>query len=1200
MNNLKSILIAALTAGAVISASAAVNGVDSSAPMISQDFNSMWDSATETPLLTLPEGWRIDRNLQAPRNVGKWSDASLEVMYSGGESLASNAKNGTWNFGDSSNNSDRAIGGLTTTVANGTRGVSLITEITNNDSKRIDRLDLTYDIEKYRYGANAAGFAVQVYTSADGERWTKASDANYTLFEVDSETIGAPVVPISTTAVVNAPVEVNIEPGATLYIAWNISVASGTTPDKAPGLSLDNIVIKANFTDSSYVPVEPEHPDFVASGIYLRGEINGWAASDEWEFSNEEPGFYVIYDKELSGSFKVADANWSSSCNYGSNGGNILVDTPYQLSAGTDANISCGSYTFQCKRIILTIADGIATLMLESDDNEDGLTTLYMVGDFNDWNFMSTAGALKLDNSDNLFKGRVSMKAGENGLSNWRLYQRLGMGGAWGLTANATESILSGNLIKGETGNSAVTPATYDVTFSLSDGAFNFTEVEARPTSMALNPAEVILTPKNPEQVKVLSLNNSLIHYNDQDFVFNDIAKAMGANASWTKHTNLGKPLSYHWSEGDGLAEDGTPGAKMMVRSDAWSHIILQEQSSLPRTNPETFRANVKQWVEYIRQYCPNPNAVIILPVNWGYSSDWSNFSDYNSQFLKIYSDVAAEVGAVVCPVASAYTNVYTQEGTTGASTWFSDDRHPTPKATYLAACMEYSTILGVDPMEITFNHPQITAAESESMRKYASEACKGYSNAIDHLNGKVKFNATLLDDFGMEHTGEPVEYSVNGGGTVTPEGQFISDGSLGNFILTAKSAGFEKTAKINVVAHETEVEVFPAIIINKDNLTVSENFNSLGQVAGGEMPEGWRIDRQTIAPRTVGTYATASSSPDNIGGTSLPSNAKNGTWNFGATGSDDRAPGGITTGVDNGSRAINVYAHLLNDGKKNIENINLSYDIKKFRKGNNAAGFAVQLYYSYDGRNWTSAGNDFYTYFAPDSATEGYAEVPGETVNVSAVLPFNIGAGLDLYLAWDISVASGSAAQGAMALAIDNVEIAGNLPEVPQTRHHIYVENKTSWDALGLYAWGDSEIFGAWPGQAPIDELNQDGTTYQVFGLDTDGGNYNLIFNNWNNNKQLPDFPITGNRDYWFTIDDNGVKEMTSVNVVTTIEENNSEIFLTNGEIISNNDALIRIISLDGALYQCIVGGRGEVKMLPAGVYVATNGEKNLKFIVK
>lgn len=107
-----------------------------------------------------------------------------------------------------------------------------------------------------------------------------------------------------------------------------------------------------------------------------------------------------------------------------------------------------------------------------------------------------------------------------------------------------------------------------------------------------------------------------------------------------------------------------------------------------------------------------------------------------------------------------------------------------------------------------------------------------------------------------------------------------------------------------------------------------------MGTAADATLPEGWRIDRQTSAPRTVGSYAASQNQTMYAGGASLPSNAKNGLWNFGQDDSSDRAVGGISTGVADGTRCVNVYAHFLNTGIKNIENLQISYDVEKYRKG--------------------------------------------------------------------------------------------------------------------------------------------------------------------------------------------------------------------------------------------------------------------------
>ena len=136
MQNLNSFLsglalIAGLSATPCIQAQ---QSLSAQSPTVTQDFDAM---ATG---LSLPEGWKIDRNLKAPRTVGSFSDASTSVMYEGGISLASNAKNGTWNFGSSTDPSDRAIGGLTTTVDNGTRCINLMTSLRNDADVDVERL----------------------------------------------------------------------------------------------------------------------------------------------------------------------------------------------------------------------------------------------------------------------------------------------------------------------------------------------------------------------------------------------------------------------------------------------------------------------------------------------------------------------------------------------------------------------------------------------------------------------------------------------------------------------------------------------------------------------------------------------------------------------------------------------------------------------------------------------------------------------------------------------------------------------------------------------------------------------------------------------------------------------------------------------------------------------------------------------------
>lgn len=1099
---------------------------------VKENFDSMWDTAAQTATLNMPKGWRIDRQMNAPRMIGAYSTAATEVMYTGGVSLASNAKNGTWNFGSSSTPSDRAVGGLSTTVDGGTRCVSVMTQLSNGGTLPVNQLTVSYDIEKYRKGDNAAGFTVQMYYSYDGTTWKKAGDDFKTEFAKDTETIGAEVVPVSITAVIDKKLNTAVPVGGSVYLAWNISVSSGTSPNKAMGLAIDNVCLTASFGEpqADPDPVDPNRPSFVQSGIFLRGEVNGWGAITEWEFSDEGDGSYALYDKELSGAFKVADANWSSTCNYGSNGTAVMMDIPYTLVLGTNDNISCGGNTYNCKRIVLTIKNGTATVLLESDNDDANITSVYVIGDNNGWNYMDKSGELKLDETDQLFKGQVSLAASADGMSHWRIYQGLGMSGPWGAQGGVatTGNVTSGKLEKGSTASISTEAGTYDFTFSLATGDFRLSRQTTVVKSVTLMPADVTLVPQLPEEVKVLSLNNSLIHYNDQALMFNDIAAAMGKNAHWTKHTLLGKPLSTHWEEGDGLAADGNPSAKMLIRTEAWSHIILQEQSGLPRTDIESFRRNIKQWISYIREYCPNPNAIVIVPMNWAYSGDWTNFTDFNRKFYANYIDVARETGVTICPVGVAYQLVYDDKGADGIAPWFQDDRHPTDMSTYMAACMEYGLIFGVDPASITCHPASVSDDGAAEMRHYASKALAGFANIVDHTAATVRYKAVALDQFGMETDApDDLVYTVTGGGSLDEGRVFTSNGEEGTYTIAAQNSHFSTSATVKLAHAETEVKVFPAISMNEESLSAEETFNAVGTSAEAILPSGWRIDRQTSAPRIVGSYDAAQDNTMYAGGVSLPSNAKNGLWNFGQDDDNDRAIGGITTGVANGTRCVNVYAHLMNTGRKNIENLHISYDVEKYRKGSNPAGFTVQMYYSVDGRKWASAGDGFCTRFEQDAATEGYATVPGEVIHVDEDLNAVMQPGVDFYLAWNITVTSGDAANNAMALAIDNFKLTGELPVIPTARHYIYAIDETGYDALGLYAWGDSELFGAWPGESSVDEKTIEGNVYKVFLLDAEGGTYNLIFNNWNNGLQLPDYTVTADRDYYLRLTSTQVTEV-------------------------------------------------------------------------
>ncbi|MDB5269331.1 MAG: C-terminal target protein [Hymenobacter sp.] len=203
---------------------------------------------------------------------------------------------------------------------------------------------------------------------------------------------------------------------------------------------------------------------------------------------------------------------------------------------------------------------------------------------------------------------------------------------------------------------------------------------------------------------------------------------------------------------------------------------------------------------------------------------------------------------------------------------------------------------------------------------------------------------------------------------------------------------------------------------------TVTESFDNAVANAKLSSNSVWKIDAISAA-RVLGTYAGASTTPNNTGGANISSSATSGTYTFTSTTlTSDRAVGGLSASSSN--RSVNVYTQLKNTGTTDIASFSISYNIEKYRAGNNANGYTIQLYYSADGSTWTPAPAGFTTSFVADGTTVGYAATPATTTAVSATLTQTVAAGSNFYLAWNYSPTSGTSGSNAQALGIDDVSI--------------------------------------------------------------------------------------------------------------------------------------------------------------------------------
>lgn len=247
--------------------------------------------------------------------------------------------------------------------------------------------------------------------------------------------------------------------------------------------------------------------------------------------------------------------------------------------------------------------------------------------------------------------------------------------------------------------------------------------VLARPLTY---PAYIVKPRFVPAVVDVLSINNSLIYVNKQDSLFNNICAERGKDGKWTKHTLLGRSLKQHWDEGDSINSKGEFTAKYKVRTHPWTHIVLQEQSRLPRINFEWFSIAVHLWVDYIRRNCPNHDVQILLQMNWAYNWDWEKYGEQNEVLYRNCLALAQECNITLVPIGLGFQDHFERGGKELANKLHNDECHPSWRGTYMSACMEYAVIFGDKACNIGFDSS-----------KLSPEDCRDVRETVDRVLGK-------------------------------------------------------------------------------------------------------------------------------------------------------------------------------------------------------------------------------------------------------------------------------------------------------------------------------------------------------------------------------------------------------------------------------------------------------------------------------
>lgn len=220
---------------------------------------------------------------------------------------------------------------------------------------------------------------------------------------------------------------------------------------------------------------------------------------------------------------------------------------------------------------------------------------------------------------------------------------------------------------------------------------------------------------------------------------------------------------------------------------------------------------------------------------------------------------------------------------------------------------------------------------------------------------------------------------------------------------------------------------------LTTNSINQSFSFTANPSASEAPLPRNWRLAKsntvRTVNPYPVSPATKADTTTQFKGGSLMAANSPAGFYNFGVGDSitaSNRAMGFLADATN--VKSCNLYFHIKNAGPTAITSFDVEIFSRKFKNGSNLAGFQIQMYYSFDGVNWTDAGPDFLMGTAADGNNNGFTVTTAGLFISSGNLNQTVLPNQQFYFAWSYSVTTGSNTDNAPAYGIDAISIIPNV----------------------------------------------------------------------------------------------------------------------------------------------------------------------------
>jgi hypothetical protein len=195
------------------------------------------------------------------------------------------------------------------------------------------------------------------------------------------------------------------------------------------------------------------------------------------------------------------------------------------------------------------------------------------------------------------------------------------------------------------------------------------------------------ITEKTQEksQLHILFIGNSYTYVNNLPGWVRQLSIEAGETPSLeTEMVAIGgASLQRHWKMGEALKQ---------IQSQQWDYVVLQEQSTLPLTDPATMNRYARLFDRAIKR----AKAQTLFYLTWTKQDRPETQERVANSYLKI----AQKLNAKIAPVGPAWQQV--QLKNPQLNLYYRDGSHPSPIGSYIAACVFYSILSDRTPIGLS------------------------------------------------------------------------------------------------------------------------------------------------------------------------------------------------------------------------------------------------------------------------------------------------------------------------------------------------------------------------------------------------------------------------------------------------------------------------------------------------------------------